>query len=50
MQRGQRRHFGIAVMRRDIKRELRNLGGLTEEELTELAASMVEIARRKLAG
>jgi hypothetical protein len=37
-------------MRRDIKRELRLLGGLTEEQLNELAASIVEIARRKLTG
>lgn len=35
------------VMRRDIKRELRQLEGLTEEQLNELAASMVEIARRR---
>jgi type I restriction enzyme R subunit len=37
------------VLRRDIKRDLRQLGGLSEEHLNELAASMVEIARRKLA-
>jgi type I restriction enzyme R subunit len=37
------------VMRRDIKRELRKLGGLMEEEVEELARSMVEIARRKAA-
>lgn len=36
------------VMRRDIKRELRKVGGLTEEELDDLARSMVEIARRRL--
>ncbi|HVC34483.1 MAG TPA: type I restriction enzyme endonuclease domain-containing protein, partial [Chloroflexota bacterium] len=35
------------LMRRDIKRELRRLGELTEEQLNDLAASMVEIARRK---
>lgn len=37
------------IMRRDTKRELRRLEGLSEEELNELAARMVEIARRKLA-
>jgi len=37
------------VMRRDIKRELRKLDGLIEEEIEELARSMVEIARRKAA-
>jgi len=37
------------VMRRDIKRALRRVGGLTEEQLNELAASMVGIARQKLA-
>jgi hypothetical protein len=37
------------LLRRDIKRDLRQLGGLSEEQLNELAASMVEIARRKLA-
>ena len=35
------------VMRRDIKRELRGIPGLVEPRLSELAASMVEIARRK---
>jgi type I restriction enzyme R subunit len=35
------------VMRRDIKRELRQLEGLTEEQLNELAASIVEIARQQ---
>lgn len=35
-------------MRRDIKRELRRLGGFSEEQLNELAASMVEMSRRKL--
>ncbi len=35
------------VMRRDIKRELRQLSNHSEEQLNELAASMVEIARRK---
>ena len=33
-------------MRRDIKRELRAAGGLTEEQLNELVSSMIEIARR----
>ena len=37
------------VMRSDIKRELRKLDGLMEEEIEELARSMVEIARRKAA-
>jgi type I restriction enzyme R subunit len=37
------------VMRRDIKRELRKLHGLMEEEIEELARNMVEIARRKAA-
>jgi len=36
------------VMRRDIKRELRKLGDLSEDQLNELAASMVEIARRRV--
>lgn len=40
----------LRLLRRDIKRELRALGNLSEEQLTELAASMVEIARRKQAG
>ena len=35
------------AMRRDIKRELRAAGGLTEEGLDELARTMVEIARRR---
>jgi len=33
-------------MRRDIKRELRNAGGLSEDQLNELVTSMIEIARR----
>lgn len=37
------------IMRRDIKRELRKVPGFSDEELNVLAASMVEIARRKLA-
>jgi type I restriction enzyme R subunit len=37
------------VMRRDIKRQLRRLDDLLEEEIEELARSMVEIARRKAA-
>lgn len=37
------------VMRRDIKRELRKLSHLTEEQLNELASSMVEIAKRRRA-
>ncbi|MEX1193527.1 MAG: type I restriction endonuclease subunit R [Dehalococcoidia bacterium] len=35
------------VMRRDIKRELRKVEGLSEEQVEELARSMVEVARRK---
>ena len=34
-------------MRRDIKRELRETGDLSESELDELARNMVEIARRR---
>ena len=37
----------LRVMRRDMKRELRALGNLSEEQLNELVTSMVEIARRK---
>jgi len=36
-------------MRRDIKRELRALDGRPEEEIEDLARSMVDIARRKAA-
>jgi type I restriction enzyme R subunit len=36
-------------MRRDIKRELRELDGLSEEDVEDLARSMVDIARRKSA-
>lgn len=36
-------------MRRDIKRELRELNGLSEEDVEDLARSMVDIARRKAA-
>lgn len=36
----------LRMMRRDIKRELRAAGDLTEEELNELVSSMMEIARR----
>jgi len=35
------------VMRRDIKRELRKVGGFSEEQLDDLARSMVEIARHR---
>lgn len=35
------------VMRRDIKRELRGVVDLSEEELDELAQEMVEVARRR---
>ncbi len=35
-------------MRRDIKRELRVGGSLTEEELDDLAREMVEVAKRRL--
>jgi len=34
-------------MRRDIKRELRGMDGLSEEDVEDLARSMVDIARRK---
>jgi len=34
-------------MRRDVKRELRPAGGYTEEQLDELAARVVELARRR---
>jgi type I restriction enzyme R subunit len=37
------------MMRRDIKRELRKVDGLSEEQIEELARTMVEIARRKMA-
>jgi type I restriction enzyme R subunit len=37
------------MMRRDIKRELRKVDGLSEERIEELARTMIEIARRKLA-
>lgn len=33
-------------MRRDIKRELRDAGGLSEDQLNELVGSMIEVARR----
>jgi type I restriction enzyme R subunit len=36
-------------MRRDIKRELRELDGLSEDDVEDLARSMVDIARRKAA-
>jgi type I restriction enzyme R subunit len=38
----------LRIMRRDIKRELRKVTSLTEDQINELAVSMVEIARRKL--
>jgi type I restriction enzyme R subunit len=37
----------LRMMRRDIKRELRAAGDLSEEQLNELVSSMVEIARRQ---
>lgn len=37
----------LRMMRRDIKRELRTGGELSEEQLNELVSSMVEIARRR---
>ncbi|MCZ2111341.1 MAG: HsdR family type I site-specific deoxyribonuclease, partial [Dehalococcoidia bacterium] len=52
MQRGQsiidwqRNEDVMRVMRRDIKRELRAAGELSEDQLNELVASMVEMARR----
>lgn len=39
----------LRLMRRDIKRELRRVGGLSEEQLNSLAASIVELARRRAA-
>jgi len=36
-------------MRRDIKRELRKVGDLPEEEIEDLVRTMVEIARSKAA-
>jgi hypothetical protein len=36
------------IMRRDIKRELRKVANLTEEELDELARRVVDIARSRL--
>ena len=45
----QRRDDVQRAMRRDIKRELRAAGDLSEEELEEMARSMVEVARRRLA-
>ncbi len=38
----------LRIMRRDIKRELRKVTTLSEEQINELAVSMVEIARRRL--
>ena len=40
----------LRVMRREIKRNLRRPPGLSEVRLADLALSMVEIARRRLAG
>ena len=37
------------TMRRDIKRELRKVGDLPEEEIEDLARRMVDIARSKAA-
>ena len=37
----------LRVMRRDIKRELRVSGSLSEEDLNDLVSSMVEIAPRR---
>ncbi len=37
------------TMRRDIKRELRKVEGLSGEQIEELARTMVEIARSKTA-
>ena len=37
------------TMRRDIKRELRKVGDLPEEEIEDLARRMVEIGRSKAA-
>jgi len=53
MQRGQaivdwqRNEDVLRMMRRDIKRELRAAGDLSEDQLNELVSSMVEIARRR---
>lgn len=43
----QRNEDVLRMMRRDIKRELRGAGELSEDQLNELVSSMVEIARRK---
>ena len=45
----QHREDVLRSMRRDIKRELRPLGDLTETELDEMVRTMVEVARRRLA-
>jgi type I restriction enzyme R subunit len=37
----------LRELRRDVKRELRALGGLSEEQLSELSTHVVDIARRK---
>lgn len=39
----------LRSMRRDIKRELRPLGDLTETELDEMVRTMVEVVRRRTA-
>ena len=44
----QRNEDVLRMMRRDIKRELRGAGELSEDQLNELVSSMVEIARRKV--
>lgn len=44
----QRNEDVLRMMRRDIKRELRGAGDLSEDQLNDLVSSMVEIARRKV--
>jgi len=43
----QRNEDVLRMMRRDIKRELRGSDSLTEDQLNDLVATMVEVARRK---
>ncbi|GIV04344.1 MAG: type I restriction enzyme [Fimbriimonadales bacterium] len=44
----QRNEDVLRIMRRDIKRELRGAGNLSETQLNDLVPSIVEIARRKV--
>ena len=43
----QNRDDVLRAMRRDIKRELRSTGDLTEDELDEKTRRIVEVARRR---